>query len=389
MQNKTPAALRPAASLVVVRPAAAGFELLLLRRSERGDQNSGAWVFPGGLVERDDASASAWCGVLDDAAASKKLGLAAGGLDFFVAAVRECFEEAGLLFARDAQGACVAVGAEHGTARAALRERTLRFATYCEREGLCLAMDELAYMAHWVTPIGMPKRFDTRFFLAALPPGQTVLHDGIEVIDHVWRSPASILAAGDSIHLLRVTRAIIELVAAFDGVASLMRWAQSGRAVPSVHPRRCRDAGGPSSVLPGHPAYGELGLLDPLGSASVWSALRPGEAVDLFPGLQRVAGEGEAAHRYRISAGGPVSAGTELEFDAQGEPHVTPHAASTAGLEPVALTGGARAWLLRSAGVLFAGPSLPPGAPLPDACHGVVRAIARGHGFLEAVESLQ
>lgn len=388
MHSRTPAAMRPAASLVVVRPAPAagsGFELLLLRRSERGDQNSGAWVFPGGLVERDEARAGAWCGGLDDAVASARLGLAAGGLDFFLAAVRECFEEAGLLFARNTQGASVAVGREHEIARAALRERTLDFATFCEREGLSLATDDLAYIAHWVTPIGMPKRFDTRFFLAVQPLGQTVLHDGVEVVDHAWRSPASILAAGDAMHLLRVTRAIVKILAGFDGVASLMQWAQSGRAVPSVHPRRCREANGPSSVLPDHPAYDELGLLDPLGAGTVWCMLRPGEAVDLLPGLQRVAGEGEATHRYRIGVAGTESAGTELTFDAHGEPH----AASTAGLEAVALTDGRRAWLLRSAGVLFAGPSLPPGAPLPAALRGVVRAIARGHGFLVAAESLQ
>lgn len=388
MQPKPPAVVRPAASLVVVRPApvaGAGFELLLLRRSDRGDQNSGAWVFPGGLVERDEARAGAWCSGLDDAAASARLGLAAGGLDFFLAAVRECFEEADLLFARNAHGATVAVGREHETARTALRERTLDFATFCERESLSLAMDDLAYMAHWVTPIGMPKRFDTRFFLAVLPHGQTVSHDGVEVVDHAWLSPASILAAGDSMHLLRVTRAIIKLVAGFDGVASLMDWAQSGRAVPSVHPRRCRDANGPSSVLPDHPAYDELGLLDPLGAGTVWDTLRPGETVDLLPGLQRTAGEGRASHRYLIGATGPQSAGTELTFDAHGQPH----AASTAALEPVVLTDGSRAWLLRSAGVLFAGPSLPPGAPLPAALRGVVRAIARGQGFLEAVESLQ
>ncbi|QHE84835.1 hypothetical protein F9K07_08030 [Hydrogenophaga sp. BPS33] len=299
--------------------------------------------------------------------------------------MRECFEEAGLLFARDANGASVAIGKELETARGPLRERTLDFATFCERAGLSLSMDGLSYMAHWVTPVGMPKRFDTRFFLAVQPPGQIVSHDGVEVVDHVWLSPASILAAGNAMRLLRVTRAIIEFLCGFEGVGPLMRWAQSERVVPSVHPRRCRDADGPSTVLPGHPAYDELGLLDPLGLGTAGCTLRPGEAVDLLPGLQRLAGEGEAPHRYRIGVADPEGVDIEVHFDEHGEPCAT----STTGLEPVPLGDGRRAWLLRGVGILFAGPSLPPGAPLPEALRGVVRAVARGHGFLASVESLQ
>src|ERR1043166_3426533 len=96
---------RAAATLVVVRDGAVGVEVLLLRRAERGDHNSGAWVFPGGTVAASDRDAHAHCAGLDDAAASAHLGLAEGGLDYHVAAIRECFEEAGLLFAVDASEA--------------------------------------------------------------------------------------------------------------------------------------------------------------------------------------------------------------------------------------------------------------------------------------------
>ena len=98
---------RPAATLVVVRDGAAGIEVLLSRRAERGDHNSGAWVFPGGIVEKADALAHAACAGLDDAEASRRLGLAQGGLDYYVAAIRECFEESGLLFARGRGSALV------------------------------------------------------------------------------------------------------------------------------------------------------------------------------------------------------------------------------------------------------------------------------------------
>src|SRR6187401_1958176 len=92
---------RPSATLAVVRDAPSGLEVLLLLRAERGDYNSGAWVFPGGVVDRRDFEAQPVANV-DDAAASARLGLDSGGLGYLVAAVRECFEECGLLFAVDA-----------------------------------------------------------------------------------------------------------------------------------------------------------------------------------------------------------------------------------------------------------------------------------------------
>ena len=124
---------RAAATLVVVRDAAVGIEVLLLRRAERGDHNSGAWVFPGGMVEPGDRLCHPRCAGLDDAAASARLGLPRGGLDYYVAAVRECFEEAGLLLALDAHGALLdlrgrSVGRRgvRGVARPAAPRRTQR-----------------------------------------------------------------------------------------------------------------------------------------------------------------------------------------------------------------------------------------------------------------------
>src|SRR3954471_4451205 len=93
---------RPAATLVVARDGAQGVDVLLLLRAERGDHNSGAWVFPGGLVDAADHDAYG-CTQGDDAVVSRRLGLACGGLAYPIAAVRECFEESGLLFADNAK----------------------------------------------------------------------------------------------------------------------------------------------------------------------------------------------------------------------------------------------------------------------------------------------
>src|SRR5258706_4742689 len=95
---------RPAATLVVVRDAPAGLEVLLLLRAERGDHNSGAWVFPGGVVDRRDRDWHGCCHRGDDRGTSALLEVDEGGLDYPVAALRECFEECGLLFAVDAGG---------------------------------------------------------------------------------------------------------------------------------------------------------------------------------------------------------------------------------------------------------------------------------------------
>src|SRR5919197_2205949 len=100
-----PAAPRDAATVVVVRDTDAGMQVLLMRRVGRSnDRSSGAFVFPGGTLDPADRALHDCCAGLDDAAASARLSVAQGGLDYFVAAVRECFEEAGLLFAYDKAG---------------------------------------------------------------------------------------------------------------------------------------------------------------------------------------------------------------------------------------------------------------------------------------------
>ena len=160
---------RQAASLIVLRDSPQGPEVLLARRAERpGDQNSGAAVFPGGLLDASDRGHYSRCAGLDDAAASARLGLAEHGLHYWVAALRECFEEAGLLLATDANGALLDLAAhdadELTALRRALHANEIGMAEVCARFGVQLAADRLAYFSHWITPKGMPKIFDTRFF---------------------------------------------------------------------------------------------------------------------------------------------------------------------------------------------------------------------------------
>ena len=266
---------RAAATIVVVREGAGGIEVLLSRRAERGDHNSGAWVFPGGVVDAADAQAHACCAGLDDAAASAQLGLPSNGLDYYVAAVRECFEESGLLYATDRSGELVRLDANANadantdTALAAWRgplhrgERSV--ADLCREFGLTLALDRLIYLSHWLTPLARPKRFDTRFFLAEAPPAQTAAFDGTEMVEQLWLRPAEALARSAELKLMTPTQKTLELVGRYGSVAALLTWARAPREVALIIPRVANGRQGMRPVLPDEPAFAELGRIDPAG----------------------------------------------------------------------------------------------------------------------------
>ena len=193
--------VRPAATLMLVddRP---DLHVLLLRRRAASDFVGGMSVFPGGGVDRGDVVplAEATCRGLSDAAASARLGLAAGGLAYWIAAIRETFEEAGVLLAIEA---ATGEPADLAAPERAARVAGLRREVDAERasmpdaarsEGLLLAVDRLHYVARWITPLGPPRRYDTRFFVAGLPAGQQALHDAREAVDSEWLRPADALA---------------------------------------------------------------------------------------------------------------------------------------------------------------------------------------------------
>ena len=192
--------IRESATVVVARPLGerrGGFEIFMVRRPARGVFPN-LRVFPGGKVDPADDALAAHCHALSDAAASRALGLASGGLRYWVAAIRECFEECGVLFAyrddllfraKDAGEAARLRDHQHALATGALSLRD-----FIAREKLRLATDRLFYFSHWITPPTAPMRFDTRFFLAALPAGQTAHEDGAEAADGEWTTPAQALA---------------------------------------------------------------------------------------------------------------------------------------------------------------------------------------------------
>lgn len=283
---------RPSATLVVVRDAPGGMQVLLLCRAERGDHNSGAWVFPGGTIDKSDAQWRAHCTGSDDAAVSARLGLPEGGLDYCIAGIRECFEESGLLFANDASGALVSLQGEAGVRlgewRGPLHRGERALGDLCDSEGLKLAVDELVYFSHWLTPQGRAKRFDTRFFVAMAPPAQTAEHDGTEMVAMQWLRPSEALARSDSLKLMGPTRATLSAIAHFESAPALMAWAREPREVSLINPRIGRGHQGLRPVLPSEHAWAEMGRIDPLGHGTASYEIVPGRAVKLSAHVIRV-----------------------------------------------------------------------------------------------------
>lgn len=289
--HRPTASLRAAATVVVVRDDPAGMQVLLLRRIERaGDRSSGAYVFPGGTLDRGDRALHALARGLDDAAASRRLGVAEGGLDFHVAAIRECFEEAGLLFACDASGQLTTLrgvpARELERMRAAVRHGEASLGDVCQRLGLQLAADRLAYFSHWLTPPGLPKRFDTRFFIAVAPPGQHASFDTHETLELRWLRPADALAA--DLKLPNPTRHTLRALAGFDRARACFEHALGLQAIECIMPRIGVDARGPRPVMPDEPAYAELGRIDPDGTRGAGCELVPGQVVRLSRRVWRV-----------------------------------------------------------------------------------------------------
>jgi 8-oxo-dGTP pyrophosphatase MutT (NUDIX family) len=189
---------RPASTVLLLRDGPSGeIEVFMMVRHYEIDFNSGALVFPGGSVDKGDQEIIARTEFY-----TGEEGLDAAALSFRIAAIRETFEESGILLARS-RGSNALIDAKRAggieaVSRTALCEGKTTFLSVLTDHEVSLALDELVPYAHWITPEGMPKRFDTWFFLAAAPPEQVGAHDGRESTDSIWLSPREALAGGES-----------------------------------------------------------------------------------------------------------------------------------------------------------------------------------------------
>jgi 8-oxo-dGTP pyrophosphatase MutT (NUDIX family) len=202
----------------------------------------GVYVFPGGALDEGDGGEDLAFGMSDDVA-SARLSLSSGGLAYYVAALRELFEEAGLLIACTSEGDDVLFAAPEdrdrlGEERRALNDGTLRFADMLRARGLRVNLHGVAYLAHWITPAGLPRRYDTRFFVALAPEGQRATHDAGETTADRWIRPSDALAAHDrgDIEIMLPTRHNLEAVAHFREAHEVLAYARSLGPVATVNP---------------------------------------------------------------------------------------------------------------------------------------------------------
>src|SRR6201996_199663 len=191
-------AARAASTILLLRDGVPdGIEVFMMVRHREIEFSSGALVFPGGSVDAADREMIAGPELY-----SGGEGCDAAALSFRIAAIRETFEESGILLARP-RGSNELVEAKQASHieaghRAALAERKTTFLDVLVHSGMVLALDELVPYAHWITPEGMPKRFDTWFFLAVAPPERLGAHDGRESTESLWLSPREAVAGGAS-----------------------------------------------------------------------------------------------------------------------------------------------------------------------------------------------
>ncbi len=259
---------RPASTVVTLRDAPRGFEVLMVRRNLRSEFVGGAYVFPGGALDASDADPIWATRVrgLDDAAASSRLALASGGLAYFVAGLRELFEEAGLLIACDERGVAVTLDDPASRSRLAARRRDLNtgattLANILADEELWLDLTRVGYLAHWVTPVGMVRRYDTRFLVAATPPGQVAAHDEGETVDSRWLRPYEALEASErgQMTIILPTQRTLASIADFATVAEVLGHVRTLGEVARIEPRLVVRDGVATPVAPGDPGYDDAG----------------------------------------------------------------------------------------------------------------------------------
>lgn len=262
---KKPVVPMPSATVTIVRDAPRGIEVLMMRRNLKSGFVPGMHVFPGGGLDNNDLlfKNNKLCKCLDDVAASAALGLAQDGIAYWVASIREAFEESGLLLARDAAGQLIRFDDAKVAARFSEHRRRLNageavFTELLAAEHLQLAADTLTYFAHWITPVGLPRRYDTRFFMAEAPAGQEPTQDERETIAAEWVSPGTALSRHQrgEFEMRTPTVRTLETFAEHDTVSGLRARLAAQREVPVVQPRIAKDG---RRILPGEDGYDEAG----------------------------------------------------------------------------------------------------------------------------------
>ena len=263
--------IQPAATVMIVddRP---DLQVLMIQRNAAMVFGGGMWVFPGGRVDPADAdSFEEHCLGLNDQAASNILGVDDDGLAFWVAAIRENYEEAGLLLGRrrDDVPFDLPLMEQH---RAELNAGERSFLSIVREVGMLLDTSTVHYIAHWITPLGSPRRYSARFFVSSPPDGQDITHDESETVDWSWVSPQAALAQHErgEMVMMSPTVRMLRSLALFDSADAVLAAARANQSDERVRVRTAPD-GSDVLILPGEPGYADADQEKESG----WIRLRP------------------------------------------------------------------------------------------------------------------
>ena len=257
---ESPALAHPSATLVLMRAGADALEVLLLRRVRTSGFVPGAFVFPGGRVDPDDALPpllDRLDGLTAERAAAR-LGLGPEAeppaIAYYVAALREAFEETGLLVGRDRGGLPARCAAGDPTTRkllSKLRADEDRFPSVLDRLGCRMEGGAVEYIGHWITPVVEPRRYDTRFFAAAVSQGQEALIHEAELSEAVWLTPAEALELNvrGALPMVFPTIRTLESLLAFDAPKGVLE-AFRDREIPTILPKLVSTPRGVGMELP-------------------------------------------------------------------------------------------------------------------------------------------
>ena len=264
--NEAPTVPQPAATVLLVRDTQEdGIEVFLIERAAKTNFG-GAYVFPGGKVDLEDSSDefSEICQGVSDEEASSALGIERGGLAYWVAVIRECFEEVGILLAYRKEGGNFDPEDESEKERFVNYRNRLNdgekvLANMCESEELFLATDRLAYLAHWITPKIEKRRYDTRFFIAQAPEGQEAIHDGSESVNSIWIKPEEALKQFEEGKLLMIMPTIknLESICGFSNTKELLesKNAINPYDIATIEPKFFMENGKMVGLMPGDEGY--------------------------------------------------------------------------------------------------------------------------------------
>jgi 8-oxo-dGTP pyrophosphatase MutT (NUDIX family) len=236
----------PAATLALLRDGAEGMEVLLLRRAPHAGFVPGAYVFPGGRVDRSDSDKPMLARLdgLDAEEAARRLQISWAdppAVAYYVAALREAFEETGILVARDEEGVTPPTARDDPTVDA-LRDHLMghraRLHEVLDRLGCRLDGGSVEYMAHWITPEAEARRFDTRFFAARVRSGTHAIVDPREMVEALWMTPSAALHRhlGGTLPMVFPTFRSLEDLSAFPTVDTALAGLR-GRRIVAILPR--------------------------------------------------------------------------------------------------------------------------------------------------------